>query len=277
VTDERGIVSPSGDIHPLARLLRGFATDFLSSHDLSVVPRIMCPDYCLSIGGHLLNGRDDEYLPPTAAQLDQFPGLNVTVHDVVLGENALAMQFTEHGASRQHGGRGAAWRGITLFETDGERLWRGWAEEDYFARKRQLASGICDSVDAPHSMPWDAKQGSPNIAAEELARQWLGQFDQVVRFPCAKWMTSDGPQPEDLIVVESTDIDALFSAGDRIAFHLQHQGAYRGGFDDVKTISGGQSITLRAAGLLTVRNGEVVHARITWDRLGLHRELKYGR
>ena len=62
-------------IHPLACLLRGFAVDFITGHNLDVVERIMAPEYCLSIGGYLLNGRDTEYLPPTAAQINQFPGL----------------------------------------------------------------------------------------------------------------------------------------------------------------------------------------------------------
>ena len=78
-------------IHPLAQLLRGFAIDFLTAHNNAVVERIMAPNYCLNIGGLVFDSRDDEYLPATAAQLEQFPGLNVTVHDVVIGENALAM------------------------------------------------------------------------------------------------------------------------------------------------------------------------------------------
>ena len=80
-----------------AQLLRGFATDFLTCHNTSIVERVMAPAYCLSIGGFLLDGRDDNYLPATAAQLDQFPGLCVTVHDTIIGVDAVAMRFTEHG------------------------------------------------------------------------------------------------------------------------------------------------------------------------------------
>src|ERR1700722_5731760 len=96
-----------------ARLLRGFAVDFLTSHDLRAVEGIMDPDYRLTIGGHVFEGRDHVYLPATAAQLDQFPGLAVTVHDVMLAPDAVAMRFSEHGVSRRNQGRAAVWGGIT--------------------------------------------------------------------------------------------------------------------------------------------------------------------
>ena len=60
---------PAHGIHPLARLLRGFAVDFLTCHDAGVVPRIMTPDYRLHIGGVVFDGRDTEYLPATAAKI----------------------------------------------------------------------------------------------------------------------------------------------------------------------------------------------------------------
>ncbi len=146
-------------LSPQARALRGFAVDFLTAHDVSAVERVMDPAYRLSIGGHVLDGRDTSYLPATAAQLDQFPGLTVTVHDTILGSDGVAMRFTEHGASLRDGGRVAAWRGITLFRLQDGRLAQGWAEEDYFARKRQLKSGAPDPVAparAPRLGPADA-------------------------------------------------------------------------------------------------------------------------
>ncbi len=102
-------------ISPSAQLLRGFAVDFLTAHNLAAVETIMEPDYSLSIGGHLFSGRDDSYLPATAAQLEQFPGLCVTVHDTVIGPEIVAMRFTEHGASVRHGGQLSTWGGVTLF------------------------------------------------------------------------------------------------------------------------------------------------------------------
>ena len=40
----------SDGLSPQARLLRGFAFDFLACHDVRVVERIMDPAYCLAIG-----------------------------------------------------------------------------------------------------------------------------------------------------------------------------------------------------------------------------------
>jgi hypothetical protein len=266
-------------IHPLAALLRGFAVDFITGHDISAAQRIMAPEYCLSIGGHMLNGRDAKYLPPTAAQIHQFPGLCVTVHDVIYGDNALAMKFTEHGASSRDAGRAATWRGITLFRTDGERLRWGWAEEDYFARKRQLSTGCCDAVDPPHPQPWDVQSAAPDPASEAVARRWLCSPEEQARLPDADWLSlvdAADPRPGTLVEVQSTIIDELFTAGDRVAFHLEHQAVYRGGFADIDSAQIGRPVTVRAAGMLTVRNGAVVDASVTTDRLGLYRYLKFG-
>lgn len=266
-------------IHPLAALLRGFAVDFITGHDLSVVTRIMAPEYCLSIGGHTLDGRDSQYLPPTAGQIEQFPGLCVTVHDVVYGQDAIAMQFTEHGCSSRHDYRGATWRGISLFRTDGERMRWGWAEEDYFARKVQLANGVCEQVDPPHATPWDVQPGAPDKAVEDTARDWLLAPERVAEIPGAHWLSKVDPRPEQLIdfnQVREVEIDTLFSAGERAAFHLCYQGAYAGGFEDIDSARVGEPVTLRAAGILTIRGGEVVDARITTDRLGFYRTLLKG-
>jgi hypothetical protein len=273
-TPQRSL-SGAHQLDPLALLLRGFAVDFLTSHDPAEVEWIMAEDYCLHIGGHTFSGRDREYLPATAAQLEQFPGLCVTVHDVVLGENAVAMQFTEHGVSCQHGGRNATWRGITFFYTDGERLQTGWAEEDYFSRKSQLASGVCESVDAPHPAPWDQPRKAADAAVEKVARSWLSTPQKLADLPSVHWLSALGPRPEEIIDISHTHIDSLFSAGDRVAFHLQYEGTYLGGFEGIDAAMVGTPIVLRAAGLLTVSAGQVVAARITTDRLGLLRALQY--
>lgn len=256
-------------ISPQTRLLRGFAIEFLTCHEPAAVPRIMDPAYRLSIGGHVFDGRDDAYLPATAAQLDQFPGLCVTVHDVVIGADAVAMRFTEHGVSGKHAGRAAAWGGVTLFRIECDRLRQGWAEEDYFARKRQLASGICDAVRAPHRNPWDIVPQDPDPATEAAVRAWLGA-------PAA-WsnideISAEGPRLADLVTIDRTTVSALFTAGDRAAFHLECHGRYIGGFPDIAAT--GAPATLCLAGLLTVADGAVIEAQVAADRLGLHRALQ---
>ena len=84
---------------------------------------------------------------------------------------------------------------------------------------------------------------------------------------------SEGPLLADLIDVEKFRIDHLFSAGERVAFRGVGQGNYAGGFTDIDRARMGHRISLSVAGLLRVRAGEVAHAQIAFDRLGLHRHL----
>ena len=261
-----------GELTPQAALLRGFATDFLTSHDEAEVGRIMDPAYRLSIGGFLLDGRDDSYFPATAAQLAQFPGLCVTVHDAIIGTDHVAMRFTEHGASVRDGGRVAAWGGVTLFRIANGRLAEGWAEEDYFARKRQLKSGRCDLIRAPGAAPWDQPATPPDERTEDVVRAWLAR-PSFISDPVVDDIVIGGPGFAALLDPSEVKINALFTAGPRVAFHLDLVGTYRGGFDDLDQAAVGEAVTLRLAGLLDVADGAVVRAQISGDRLGFHRSL----
>jgi predicted ester cyclase len=257
-------------ISPSAQLLRGFAVDFLTCHNVAAVETIMEPDYSLSISGHVFEGRDDQYLPVTEAQLEQFPGLCVTVHDTVIGPDAVAMRFTEHGASQRHGGRLSTWGGITLFRIKDGRLHQGWAEEDYFARKRQLSTGIPDVIKAPCPSPWDGEPLPPDKATESVARNWIVALPSA---PAFDEISAQGPRFGELVVIESISISTLFSAGSRTAFHAVCAGHYKGGFDDIDPARIGDPVKLPLAGLLTVSEGQVTNAQICADRLGLHRSL----
>jgi SnoaL-like polyketide cyclase len=262
-----------GMIGTSARLLRGFATDFLTAHDVRVVEAIMDPAYRLSIGGHVFDGRDTAYLPATAAQLDQFPGLVVTVHDVILGTDAVAMRFTEHGVSLKQPGRAAAWGGVTLFRIEGGRLHRGWAEEDYFARKRQLKNGVCDAILPPHPAPWDAPCEAPDPETERIARAWLEKPDAPLCASGFEEIRAEGTRFGALIEPTGVTINQLFTAGNRAAFHLDCAGRYAGGFDDIDATRIRTPVVLRMAGLIDVSDGKVTRAQVSADRLGLHRAL----
>ena len=261
-------------ISPQARLLRGFAIDFLTAHNPAAVEWVMDPAYCLSIGGFVLDGRDATYLPATVAQLDQFPGLCVTVHDVVFGTDALAMRFTEHGISLRNPGRAATWGGITLFRTSGGRLRQGWAEEDYFARKLQLKSGVCDAILAPHPAPWDQPVLPASPATEAAALGWLHDTGTLLKHPGLREICSGGPAFADLIVPAHVTVSTLFSASGRAAFHAVCHGAYAGGFDDVDPALTGHAVALPIAGLVDVDGtGAVGDVQLSADRLGLQRAL----
>jgi predicted ester cyclase len=260
-------------ISPSAQLLRGFAVDFLTAHNLAAAETIMEPDYTLSIGGHLFEGRDDSYLPATAAQLEQFPGLCVTVHDTVIGPDAVAMRFTEHGASIRHQGRLSTWGGVTLFRIKNGRLHQGWAEEDYFARKRQLNTGMCDEVKAPQPSPWDAPCEAPEVEVEALAAAWLTNPSNLVDTSRNDEISAEGPHFADLVAIDTVTINQLFSAGNRGAFHLSCGAAYTGFFEDIDPARSGQRVSLHLAGIFDIKNGKMAHVQITADRLGLHRSL----
>jgi len=260
-------------LSPEARLLRGFATDFLTCHNLAAVAWVMDEAYCLEIGAHTFAGRDQVYLPATAAQLEQFPGLCVTVHDVLLGEEGIAMRFTEHGVSTRHAGRAAAWGGITMFTVSNGRLRQGWAEEDYFARKRQLASGRCDPVRAPHAAPWDVAVAPPDPATREVATRWLEQPDAFASRGEVEQICAEGPTLEALVALEALRLVKLISAGERVAFRVIGEGRYAGGFEDIARARVGERVTIGIAGLATVRGSQVFGIQIAFDRLGLHRSL----
>ena len=249
-------------IHPNAALMRGFAIDLLSAHDLGAAERIMAPGYRLDTGGHALVGRDASYGPAIAAQLAIFPGLGVTVHELVLGERAAALRFTESGASRRQGGRVAAWGGVALFRIDDERLQSCWAEEDYFGRKRQFDAGVCDAIEAPHPAPWDSVPEAEDGTAEAVARAWLQRPDV---------LGSGGPAALDIV---ATRINALFATVRRAAFHVDCEAIYTGGFADVGAADRGIPVVLRVAGLLDVVDGEVAGVRSVADWLGLHKALR---
>ena len=264
----------TGTISPTARLLRGFAIDFLTAHNAAAAQWVMDPAYCLSIGGHLLDGRDSTYLPATLAQLEQFPGLCVTVHDVILGQDAMAMRFTEHGVSIRAPGHAAAWGGITLFRTGQGRLRQGWAEEDYFALKRQLKTGLCDSILPPCQSPWDEPVLPPNPATEAAARAFLADPGALLEPQNVEPICSGGPAFGQLIGPTGLTIDTLFTAGHRAAFHLACHGSYAGGFPDIDRAFTGQPVTLLMAGMMTLdENGGVSRVQVSADRLGLHRTL----
>lgn len=253
-----------------ARLLRGFAVDFLTSHDVSAASWIMDPAYRLSIGGHVFDGRDTSYLPATTAQLDLFPGLCVTAHDVVLAPGGAAMRFTEHGVSVRQG-TPSSWGGICLFRIEDGRLRQGWAEEDYFARKLQLKSGVVDRIGAPHPAPWDEPVRDADAGTESALARWLDDPARLVAQ--VEEISSGGPRLGQLITPQSFELSTAFLAGGRGAFHGVVHGAYAGGFDDIDTAHTGSAIALPVAGIFDTDGGTVTRVQLCGDRLGLYRTL----
>jgi hypothetical protein len=261
-------------MEPLVALMRRWVVDFFISHDTDVCREIMEPEYALRIGDHIIAGRDEQYVPAIHKQLDQFPGLGMTVHRLLPCGDRIALHFSEHGASGGAGGRVACWSGISLYHGNGERLTGCAAEEDYFARRRQLTTGLADPIDPPAPAPWDSVSRPPDPQAEEVVRRWLEQPWP----PTSKGVICDdehlGVVPPLAFDVTTIEVNELFSSGPDVAFHVKQTGHYVGGLPDIP--SGRRAGVLFTAGIVTVTDGVVRSGRIIRDRAGLHRALRAG-
>ncbi len=157
------------------QLARRWVVDYFNSHDSSVCAAFITPDYALRIGEYVFAGRDTQWLPAVQKQMDQFPGMGMTVHQVLANEHHAAVSFTEHGASGGAGGPRACWSGVAIYHCNGEQLDGCVAQEDYMAHSRQLRSGLPDPIAAPAPAPWDTVSLASDPQAENVVRQWLDQ------------------------------------------------------------------------------------------------------
>jgi len=259
-------VQPSGS-EPFVALMRRYCVDYTARHDMSVCDEIMVPGYTLHMGTHDVTGRDEAYKPAAAAQFRQFPGLCLTVNEIVCSGDQLALRFTEHGASVRHGGARAAWGGVGLYRWDGQRLLENYVEQDYLSRRKQLASGRPDLVEPPAVAPWDTRAEPAHPAAEDAVRAWLAAGD------LTGVMADDGQPPHRLLAPTRTDITVLFSAGPRVAFRAVQHGPLTG---EDPMFGGDGEAMLHLAGVVRVAGGQVAGGRVIRDRLGLLRRLDPG-
>jgi hypothetical protein len=249
---------------PFVALMRRYCIDYTARHDLSVCDDIMVPGYTLHMGVHRLAGRDKAYKPAAAAQFRQFPGLCLTVNEIICSGDRLALRFTEHGASVRHDGARAAWGGVGLYRWDGQRLLENHVEQDYFGRRRQLAGDGPDPVEPPAVAPWDTRSVRADLAAEAVVRGWLAAGD------LTGVIVDDGHPAHRLVAAGRTDISVLFSAGPRVAFHAVRHGPLIG--EDPRFTGDGEAM-LHLAGVVRVAGGQVAGGRVITDRLGLLRRL----
>ncbi len=259
------------------RLMKRYVVDYTNSHDQSQTETIMEPDYLLRMGEHQVLVRDGAYAAATRRQMDQFPGLGLTVHEIWTSGERLAMRFSEHGASLRHSGARAAWGGIGLYSWNGTRLTANNVEQDYLSRAEQLASGgTALGVEPPATAPWDTPIAAPNAAAEAVVRVWLeeGRLAETEGVLCDDaWAGVAMPR---IVDQTSITINDLFSCGDTVAFHVGQHGLLTADFaPDPADI--GQDVTLHMAGIVHLRDGRVAHGRIIRNRLDLQRALKAAR
>src|SRR5438552_2751292 len=188
---------------PFVALMRRYCIDYTARHDLSLCDDIMVPGYTLHMGVHHLAGRDEAYKPAAAAQFRQFPGLCLTVNEIICSGDRLALRFTEHGASARHDGARASWGGVGLYRWDGQRLLENYVEQDYFGRRRQLAGDGPDPVEPPAVAPWDTRSVPADQAAEAVVRTWLAAGD------LTGVTVDDGQAAYRLVEAGRTDIGVL--------------------------------------------------------------------
>ncbi|MBW3602931.1 MAG: nuclear transport factor 2 family protein [Actinobacteria bacterium] len=244
-------------------LVRRYVEDWLNAADPTVCEEILDPGYTVHISGQHLRGRDEGYIPATMRQLEQFPGLVVTVHDLLVGADRIAMRFSEHGASTRHEGREARWGGVALFRTDGDRFTEAFVEEDYLSRRAQLAG---ETAVAPGEPPasWDAPPGDPDPAAEDVVRRWLGARDAD---PAVAYDDMATGEAIALLDVAAAEVKEIFSSGPRVAFAAtQRGGVPAGGTDQAEG-------ALHSAGIVEVHGGRVVGGHVIRDQHGFQRAL----
>jgi predicted ester cyclase len=258
--------------HAFVNLMRRYAIDYTACHAIDVCDEIMISGYTLWMGGHRVAGREEAYKPAALKQFRQFPNLGFTVHEIITNGDRLALRFSEHGASVRHDLKFAAWGGIGLYRWDGERLTECRVEQDYYSRAEQLATGQPSSVESPAIDPWTVKPVEADNSVEEIVRVWLadganGKSRPAVRFDDGSRLSEQFEFRVDNVVIED-----MFSAGERVAFHVRFDGTYHAGLENYPQAQGG--VSLFAAGIVAVENGLVVGGNVVRNRLQLQRELK---
>lgn len=264
-------------MEPFVALMRRYCIDYTNSHDQSVCDEIMHPDYVVHISQADLP-RDLLYKPAVKGVFERFPGLGLVVHEFVTNGDRLAMRFSEHGLAPAEGRRYAAWGGIGVYRWNGEQLLENFVEQDFFAQQAQLAGSVPPApLEPPHLDPWVGTTAEPpNPEVEKIAREWLERGDlrdAPEAIVDSSWYEDLAPSP---IEVESVVINDLFSAGDRVAFHVSQTGRYRGGLPGVDDSRKGRRARLDCAGLASVSDGRVQSVRVVTDRLGTARVMLQG-
>lgn len=260
--------------HLPVQLTRRWVVSYFNGQSEEAARDFIAPQYALEIGDHVFDGRDTQWLPAVAQQFAQFPGLGMTVHQVVAGSgdkaDRVAVWFSEHGASGGAGGPAAVWSGVGIYRAQGTVLVGCCAQEDYFTRSRQLRSGVCDVVDAPAAAPWDTLPLGSTPEAEAVVCQWLRQSWPVAQGAVRVDDEHITGQPM-VFEVSSLEVVDMFSSGPDVAFHVRQRGLYRGGLPGVPVRERQELLNLN--GILRVQSGAVSAGRVIRDRGGLKGRL----
>ncbi len=261
-------------MEPFVALMRRYCIDYTSAHDLSLVDDLMGSGYTMMVSGRSLDV--DTYKEAVTAAFRRYPTLALTVHDMILSGNRLAMRFSEHGAPAGATNL-AVWAGISLYEWDGEKLRTCRVEQDFQGRDEQAASGVVRPLGPGHPDPWATTIDEPaDTATEQALRAWIRRLADdptaALHEPGVRLLeTGTGPEILADLVVE---IDDLFSARDGVAAAITMRGTYAGGLRDLDDSAMGTDGRMQATLLGRVVDGELDELHLVRDRWGLLRRLR---
>lgn len=254
-------------------VFRRYVTDFVNRQDFIMMREFMAEDYTLSSSGFEVKGRDGVYADAVRRQMEQFPGLVFTPHEMFHVAGRIGIRFTEHGASVKDAGRRAAWPSIAIYTVENGRLARCAIEQDYFTRRTQLDSGAPNLVDPPAIAPWDTPESTPNPAAEATVRAWLS---------ASAFLNTPGVQVDDsrstgvierMVDQAAVEVIDMISGDDKVAFQAILTGVLADDFARDVSPQVGQPVKVYMSGLVTVTHGKVAAGNVIRDRWGLYRKL----
>ncbi|MGP6177254.1 nuclear transport factor 2 family protein [Microbacterium sp. A196] len=215
----------------MIELMRRYAYGFVNSHDFAVPREIMSEDYTLHVGTATLVGRDESYLPAVQQQMDQFPQLGYSIHELITDQDQTAVLFSEHGRSARMPDREASWIGVGIYRVAEGRLVECWVEQDHYGKRRQLSSAVSNQVPLVATDPWSGHEDAnpaASQAAELIVRAWL---DGLETWPPADSRLdpgfADAEQPR--IRITETELITIVAEGSRVAFNARIVGGYEGG------------------------------------------------
>ena len=262
-------------MEPFVALMRRYCIDYTSVHDQSVTADLMREVYRVVIYCRTLDM--PTYTEAVSAAFARYPTLVLTVHDMILSGNRLAMRFSEHGAPVGEPGALAVWPGISTYEWDGERLQICRVEQDFQGRDEQSTGSFTAPLEAGHPDPWATTVDAPgDPATEQAVRAWLdGLAADAVSAVSADGVrlmeTGDGAAVLEGLSVE---VDDLFTAGNRAAAAVTLRGTYAGGLPGVPAEAEGLEGRMQATLMARVADGAVTELEMVRDRWGLVRRLR---
>lgn len=265
-------------MEPFVALMRRYCIDYTSVHDQSLTAELMSVDYEITISGRTMGM--DTYTAAVSAAYRRYPTLVLSVHDMILSGDRLAMRFSEHGAAADDPDNVAVWPGLSLYRWDGEQLVTCRVEQDFLGRDEQTSSGETAALEPPHPDPWATTHDQPaDEQAEDAVRGWLEELaaDPVATLaaPGVRLLETGDAAP--LLAGQDVVVDDLFSAGDRVAAAITLTGSYAGGLAALGDEALGVTGRLPATLLARVDGDRVVEVEMVRDRWGLQRRIASAR